>query len=95
VELIYPAIQYDHTQGCSVTGGVVYRGTARREWYGVYLYGDFCQGNVWGLLKTAQGNWENELLFKIQGYITSFGQDEEGEVYVVDLSGKIYKLVRN
>jgi glucose/arabinose dehydrogenase len=94
LELVYPAAQYDHTQGCSVTGGVVYRGAALPEWHGVYIYGDFCQGNVWGLLKMADGSWENELLHKVQGFITSFGQDEEGEVYLVDLSGKIYKLVR-
>lgn len=94
LELILPIVQYDHTLGCSVTGGVVYRGTALPEWYGVYLYGDFCQGNIWGLLKMPGGNWENELLFKLPAFITSFGQDEDGEVYLVDLTGKIYMLVR-
>jgi glucose/arabinose dehydrogenase len=94
LKLVNPVVQYDHTQGCSVTGGAVYRGTALPEWYGIYLYADFCQGNVWGLLKRVNGSWENEILYKIPGFVTSFGQDEEGEVYLVDWTGKIYKLVR-
>jgi glucose/arabinose dehydrogenase len=83
LDLTHPVAQYDHSQGCSVTGGVVYRGKTLPEWNGIYLYGDFCQGNVWGLLKKADSSWENELVFKIPGS-TSFGQDEEGEVYLVD-----------
>jgi glucose/arabinose dehydrogenase len=94
VKLVDPVTLYDHTQGCSVTGGVVYRGAMLPEWYGVYIYGDFCLGNVWGLLQKADGSWENELMHKIQGFITSFGQDEDGEVYLVDFTGRIYMLIR-
>lgn len=94
LKLVDPVTTYDHSQGCSVTGGVVYRGATLPEWYGVYIYGDFCLGNIWGLLQKADGSWENELMHKIQGFITSFGQDEDGEVYLVDLTGRIYKLIR-
>jgi len=89
-----PVVEYSHTQGCSVTGGKVYRGRSLPEWNGVYLYGDFCQGKIWGLLQGVDGVWNNELLFKIPAYITSFGQDEAGEIYLVDITGKIYQLAR-
>lgn len=88
-----PLVEYDHSQGCSVTGGRVYRGQLLPEFYGVYLYGDYCQGNVWGLLLQPDGSWQNRLLFKIQAFITSFGHDEAGEIYLADVTGKLLKLV--
>jgi glucose/arabinose dehydrogenase len=92
---IYPLVEYDHMEGCSITGGSVYRGTDLPDWYGVYIYGDYCQGKVWGLLQKPDGSWENELLYKLPAFITSFGQDEAGEIYLVDMTGKIYKLVES
>ena len=89
-----PIIEYDHSQGCSVTGGAVYRGPALPEWSGIYLYGDYCQGKVWGLLQTENGAWSGELLYKLGAYIVSFGLDEMGEIYLVDIAGKIYQLVK-
>ena len=62
--------------------------------FGVYLYGDYCSGNVWGLVHNADGSWESALLFTVRASISSFGEDETGEVYLVDLNGTIYKLVR-
>ena len=90
-----PVAEYDHSLGCSVTGGQVYRGEALPEWYGIYLYGDFCQGNVWGLLRLADGSWANEKLFQLPGtFITAFGLDRDGEIYLVGYSGEIYRLDR-
>ncbi len=89
-----PIAEYDHGQGCSVTGGVVYRG-ALPEWQGVYIYGDYCSGLVWGLLKDANGTWQNAQLFNSGANISSFGEDQNGEVYLVDHGGHIYRLEEN
>ncbi|MFC1997057.1 PQQ-dependent sugar dehydrogenase, partial [Chloroflexota bacterium] len=94
LEMIFPVWTYDHTLGCSVTGGYVYRGQSIPEWYGVYLYGDYCTGNIWGLLQNSDGSWQNSLLFKLPAYITSFGQDQAGEIYMVSITGNVYKLVK-
>lgn len=92
LNLIDPVAEYSHHQGCSVTGGVVYRGTALPAWQGVYLYGDYCSGKVWGLARNSLGAWLNGLLFETGATITSFGVDESGEVYLVDYSGGIFRL---
>jgi glucose/arabinose dehydrogenase len=89
-----PILEYDHTQGCSITGGEVYRGQQLPEWFGVFIYGDYCSGNIWGLLRDPAGNWQNEQVFTLQVYLTSFGVDEGGELYLVDYRGKVYQLVR-
>jgi len=95
---IAPVAEYAHDQGCSITGGEVYRGTRLPEWQGVYLYGDFCSGNVWGLLRDAQGAgqaaWQNGLLYTNVGRVTSFGLDDAGEVYLVDRAGAVLQLDR-
>ena len=85
-----PIAEYDHGQGCSVTGGYVYRG-AMPEWNGIYLYGDYCSGTVWGLMRSGQG-WQEQVLFGAVGSITSFGQDQSGEVYIATDSGQILRL---
>jgi len=90
--LIFPVAEYTRDDGCSVTGGYVYRGAALESWYGVYFYGDFCSGKVWGLLRAESGEWQNELLFDLDVLITSFGLDESGELYLVDRNGSIYIL---
>jgi hypothetical protein len=63
------------------------------EWNGVYLYGDYCTGFIWGLVQSDNG-WQAQLLFDTDVNITAFGQDEAGEIYLVADSGGIYKLVR-
>ena len=95
LELIDPVAEYDRSAGISVSGGVVYRGAALPEMDGVYLYGDYGTGRVWGLLRNPDGSWQNQLLFESGANITSFGQDESGEVYLVDRNGFIFKLVAN
>ncbi len=89
---IAPVAEYPHSLGCSVTGGVVYRGSRLPAWQGVYLYGDFCTGAVWGLLRDAGGAWQSKPLFTNVGRIASFGEDEAGEVYLVDRSGTLLIL---
>lgn len=94
LELLDPVFEYSLSQGnCSVIGGYVYRGTALPAWQGVYLFGDYCSGRVWGLLRDSQGNWQNGLLFQTEANISAFGQDEAGEIYMADRRGMIYRLV--
>jgi glucose/arabinose dehydrogenase len=88
-----PVAEYSHqVGGCSVTGGYIYRG-AMPEWNGIYLYGDYCTGLIWGLIHTG-GSWQKQQLFDVDFTITSFGQDAAGEVYLVSDGGGIYKLVK-
>ncbi len=89
---VSPVAEYDHSQGCSVTGGYVYRGSRLPDWQGVYLFGDYCSGIVWGLLRDASGNWQKKNLFENTGNISSFGEDEAGELYLVDINGTVYRL---
>ena len=92
--MIAPVSEYNHDLGCSVTGGVVYRGERLPEWQGIYLYGDYCTKRVWGLSRDHQGNWISSILFDAIGAVTSFGEDEAGEVYLVILSGQLLVLNR-
>jgi glucose/arabinose dehydrogenase len=72
-ELTSPVAEYAHDLGCSVTGGVVYRGERLPEFQGIYLFGDYCGQRVWGLTRNTQGSWINSVLFEGLGSITSFG----------------------
>ena len=92
-DLTEPVAEYSHQEGgCSVTGGYVYRG-AMTEWKGIYLFGDYCTGLIWGLIHSGN-NWQKQQLFDVDFNITSFGQDENGEVYLVSDSGGVYKLAK-
>jgi len=88
-----PVAEYSHELGCSVTGGRVVRDAALPAWQGVYLYGDYCSGRVWGLLRTPEGAWLNSLLFESGHTISTFGEDARGGVYLVDYAGAIFHLV--
>ncbi len=93
-QLIDPVAEYDHSlRSCSVSGGAVYRGSLP-DWQGVYLYGDFCSGLVWGLVKDGDGDWLNEVLFETGYRIAAISQDEKGEVYLLDIQGGVYRLTR-
>jgi glucose/arabinose dehydrogenase len=92
LQALPPVAEYTHQMGCSVTGGVVYRGSRLPAWQGIYLFSDYCSGQIWGLVRDAQGSWQNQILFGPVGRITSFGQDEQGEVYLVDQGGILYVL---
>lgn len=91
-----PIFEYAHGEGCSVTGGYVYRGQALPEFRGIYLFADYCSGRLWGSLHGADGAWQTQLLFSQTGMnITSFGQDGQGEIYLVNQQdGGVYRLQR-
>lgn len=89
--LTLPVAEYPHGPGCSVTGGFVYRGTASPALAGIYFYGDYCSGQIWGL-RQAAGRWENQLLLDTALSITCFGEDEAGEVYVGGYAGQVYRI---
>ncbi len=96
ISLVFPLLEYSHGGGnCSVTGGYTYRGTQLPDWQGVYLYGDYCSGAVWGAIPDANGDWQTERLYNLSASVASFGEDESGEIYLVDLNGTIYKLTAN
>lgn len=90
-EFLPPVSEYEHTEGrCSVTGGYVYRGSMP-EWQGIYLYGDYCRGTIWGLIP-VNGTWQSQVLFETGSTITTFGQDEAGEIFFASDNGGIYQL---
>jgi glucose/arabinose dehydrogenase len=95
-DYVPPIHVYDHgiddEFGCSVTGGYIYRGSNFPALQGTYLYGDFCLGEIWGLVKNGSV-WTPTLLADTDFYISSFGEDESGELYVVDyVGGTVYRL---
>jgi len=88
-----PVAEYDHTSGgCSVSGGFVYRGTRWPDAKGIYFYGDYCNGKVWGLRRISN-QWQSSLLATTGYSIATFGEDQNGELYVANYStGDIYLL---
>ena len=96
VKITMPVTEYSHADGgCAIIGGYVYAGQMS-EWRGIYLYGDECSGKIWGLLNTSDppspSGWQSQLLFQTRASITSFGQDPDGEIYLADRAGTIYRL---
>lgn len=94
--LILPDFEFSHLEGCSITGGYVYRGSALPALVGLYFYGDFC--NRWvRSFRYASGSvsdhrdWTPEL--GTPGSITSFGQDANGELYIVTQEGNVFRIV--
>ncbi|MCB0171869.1 MAG: PQQ-dependent sugar dehydrogenase, partial [Anaerolineae bacterium] len=90
--LVLPVAEYDHGQGCSVTGGYAYRGQQFPNLDGIYFYGDYCTGLIWGLRREADGSWSQAQLLSSDRRISSFGEDETGEIYLVDQSGAILSI---
>jgi uncharacterized repeat protein (TIGR03806 family) len=89
----FPVTEYSHTLGrCSVTGGYVYRGSSIPALQGIYLYADYCTGEIWGLYN-ASGIYTPQLLADAPFRIVSFGQDNAGELYVLGRTGEIMRLV--
>jgi glucose/arabinose dehydrogenase len=81
--LTLPALEYPRDLGCSVTGGFRYRGSLWPSLYGTYFYGDFCTGRIWG---------DSQVLADTEMNIVSFGEDDEGELYVVDYRGTVFQV---
>ena len=92
--LIDPVVEYDHSLGRAVTGGYVYRGTAMPDLDGAYFYADYSSGRVWGLFDDGAGGLEARELLDTDLNISSFGQANDLELYVVDLvGGQIHQIV--
>jgi glucose/arabinose dehydrogenase len=88
-----PVAEYDHTLGCSVTGGYVYRGSAVPNLAGSYLYGDFCTGVIWGARFDPLNGWTTTVLDDTAFLISTFGEDQAGELYVADYgAGSILRV---
>jgi len=87
-----PIIEYGHNEGCSVTGGYVYRGRLWDSIYGSYIYGDFCSGLIWALDFDGLKVTNLKLLLDSDLQISSFGEDEKGEIYILSFDDKIYRL---
>ncbi|MEJ2481898.1 MAG: PQQ-dependent sugar dehydrogenase [Gemmatimonadota bacterium] len=90
-DFVLPAVEYDHSQGCSITGGEVYRGSAIPAIRGLYFYSDYCSGwlrsfRFQGGLATDHREWEVGSLSSV----VSFGIDGAGELYLVSRSGLVY-----
>lgn len=89
-----PILEYNHSLGCSVTGGYRYRGQLYPQLDGVYFYSDLCSGTIWGAIQDNKGRWVSQDLLDSGLTVTTFGEDEAGEVYVADYSdGVLYQIV--
>jgi glucose/arabinose dehydrogenase len=90
----FPVAEYVTTGwagDCAVTGGYVYRGQEFPRMQGLYFYGDYCSGRIWGL-RNLDSAWDTEMLLQAPARITSFGEDEAGDLYLVDFGGTVYRL---
>ena len=88
-----PILEYDHSVGCSVTGGHRYRGAAYPTLTGYFVYGDFCTQRIWGATTSGNGVWSNTQLSVTAFKISTFGEDETGEIYVAGYdTGVIYRV---
>jgi glucose/arabinose dehydrogenase len=93
--LTFPIAEYGHEQGrCSITGGYVYRGRSVPALRGIYVFGDYCSGELFGLSASPNRKHSTALRVLLQTglRISSFGEDEGGEVYLVDHKGGLYRL---
>lgn len=92
--LIDPVHEYPRSEGISVTGGYVYRGAALPELAGSYLFADYGSGRLWRLVDDGAGRLTDELLLETGLAIASFGQGNDGEIYLVDIAGGgLYRLM--
>jgi len=91
-----PVLEYSHSAGCSITGGYVYRGTKIPAIAGMYLYSDYCTGFIRGA-KKVNGVWTTTLLLSTPHNISTFGQNESGELYIADhdpTAGAVYRIAK-
>jgi glucose/arabinose dehydrogenase len=101
--LTRPIWVYSHSAGCSITGGVVYRGCAIPSLAGTYFFADYCTNQIWSFAYDRSGNAQGSVTNRTAqlapggglsiASVTSFGQDARGEVYICDQTGEIFKIV--
>ena len=96
-DLIGPIWQYSHNKGdVSITGGIVYRGSANPALRGKYIYADYASGRVWALTQNGSQMATNQEIVSSAGSISAFGEDQKNELYLCEYgSGKILKLTGN
>ncbi len=91
-KLVFPVFEYDHDDGCSITGGFVYRGARRAAAKGRYIVGDYCTGYVWSFrISGGKATGVTREPFRVEG-LSSFGEDAAGELYAVAHDGTIYRV---
>jgi len=91
-KLVFPVFEYGHDRGCSVTGGYVYRGSARPAERGRYIVGDYCSGTIWSFRVSAGAAVDlRKEPFKVDS-LSSFGENSAGELFAVSLDGTIFRL---
>ena len=93
-DLVFPVYTYPHNEGCSVTGGYVYRGSAIAALTGTYVFGDYCTGDLWGLVRGTDGTAERiDLGVSVRrNTLVSFGEDAAGELYALSAAGTVFRL---
>ena len=99
--LVSPVVEYDHVYSCAIVGGAVYRGSDYAELQGVFFYGDFCSGRVWGLKRSESDSarsiydgWLSTLPVNAKVPVSGVGEDEEGNVYATGYQdGALYMIV--
>jgi hypothetical protein len=90
--LVFPIAVYGRSDGCSVTGGFVYRGTAVASLRGRYIYGDYCSGRIWTLrVSDGRATEVRRESINVPG-LSSFGEDARGELYAASLNGPVYRI---
>lgn len=92
--LVGPVAEYGHDEGCTAIGGGVYRGTAQAALAGGYVFADYCSGRVWAIDPAGDGARKPTLVGESGRNVTSFGEDEQGELYATDVgSGSLVQVV--
>jgi len=92
--LLDPVVEHGRGEAQSITGGYVYRGTAMPSLVGTYIYGDYATGNIWALTYDASNKPVPRVIATVGGNtLVSFGQGNDGEIYTVQITGVISKLV--
>ncbi len=89
---VMPIAEYSHGEGISITGGYVYRGEAIPDLQGAYLYGDWGSGRIWAAYRDESGAWQSSEFMQTGHSISSFGEDEQSELYLVDYSGSVLRF---
>lgn len=87
-----PITELDRAESRSITGGYVYRGRRGPELWGSYIFGDFSTGTIWALTEEPGGDWRRQEVLRTSLSISSFGEDENGELYLLDYFGTLYQL---
>ena len=93
--LTFPVVEYSHDNGnCAITGGYVYRGTVLPDLAGKYVFADYCSGILWTTYQKSPGSWYTAQLMTTRYRITTFGEDDAGELYIGDVNnGSVYRLI--